>query len=155
MITKLAGESAAEWAARMNDAELSACVLDYCEGTLDRAVAEEMVKRLRGGARMHGSHWLDIDAVRKRIDRVVPTATPRVANETRAQTVSREIQNGWLSEWEKDRSDLHRALHEIEMLRKLDDPSSVLLLHRWTDAREATAKARAAEAAEKLVAFVR
>ena len=156
----LADESPAEWAAQMSDAELCERVVGYCDAKLPRAVAEEMVRRLRGG-RMHNPRWLEIHEIRKRIDKLVPTTMPPATKETREQTMAREIQNRWLSEWNRDRKDLHQALDEIEMLRKFDGDSAVLvLLHRWSAAREATAKAHAAEAAldgelEKIIAFVR
>jgi len=153
--TKSADESPAEWAAKMSDAELSERVVSYCGATLPRAVAEEIVKRLRGGC-MHNAHWLDLDAVRKRTNKPVPIPALPGIDETIAQRVVHEFQNGWISEWNRDR-DLRRALDEIEMLRKL---ALLTFFQRLSAARAATRQAHAAQAAldgelEKLIAFVR
>lgn len=156
---RLADESPAEWAATMSDAELCERIVGYCDAKLPQAVAEELVKRLHGG-RMSNPRWLAVDEIRKRIDKPVPTTMPPATKETREQAVAGQIIKGWLNEWNQDRKDLHQALDEIEMLRTLDDSHTLGLLQRWSEAREATAKAHATEAAldgdlEKLIAFLR
>jgi len=105
---------------------------------------------------MRNAHWLDLDAVRKRTNKPVPIPALPGIDETIAQRVVHEFQNGWISEWNRDR-DLRRALDEIEMLRKL---ALLTFFQRLSAARAATRQAHAAQAAldgelEKLIAFVR
>lgn len=81
---------------------------------------------------------LDVETIRKRISKPVPTIIPPDEEDTAAEARSLEIRNHNVLEWGKDRNDLKRAIAEIErlegentLLKKSAAPEMVALLERF------------------------
>jgi len=80
---------------------------------------------------------IDIEAIRTRARRgCTPPAMPPGLKETEAQARDREITNEWIREWAQDRRDLHKALDEIEILRKSTAPELLTLISKYLETRQ-------------------
>lgn len=83
---------------------------------------------------------IDIETVRARARQPTPPALPPGLDETAADARDREITNKWTREWAQDRRDLHKALDEIEILRKSTSPELLALIKKYLDAKRTEAE---------------
>jgi hypothetical protein len=79
---------------------------------------------------------IDIDAVRKRARFPAPPMGMPFEGETPSEARDREIVNGWLLEWVRDKKDLLSALNELELLRKSQATELLALVKRLLDAKQ-------------------